>query len=1543
MNEFDKFVFVDGESFSSVYERFSTLINIMDRNGVILKEISINTSPSYSHSPQPYYLTHPSSMIDYEGDYQREIQGDAQEDKMATKMMLLARAITQLCFTPTNNRLRMVTRIHEGQTRIKKLMQEIVWFNILKNMIKMFSGFQELSRLREMQMFSATTAMGKANIHEIVQKLEFVMQMMMMACIQPTDDKSDAVSTYDVKVINEVNNSQIDLINGLLSKGVHKHKNHEKLKTVIHTSANDQTVSDIIFDDPYMEDSGGQDEHDSNAHDQSYPDIESLIYNVQVEVVHQRKMNNELDLVSKFITNSLCYPTNNHDDLGKMKPKAEIDSSEDSNSIPLKKDLDNLFGPLYEENYKMRTLKVSDNSATNDLHNEDTPSSYLIILEENEAPQLVSSSKEPIANEPTTPVSDDNADESVQEYIAELDGHTFINPFHTLTKNHPLEHVIGDPSKPIMTRRRLHTDDGMCMYALTVHQSSRKIFNSQLQYALEILKKHGMDGCDSISTPMATARINADLQDYGYCYTKIPMYSDSKSAIAISCNMVQHYRTQHINIRDHFFKEHVEQVDHALSYDLTATADVPTMYLQQLWKTVKQVPNQNEINRFMVDRQEITYTVDILIIANIMVKFESIPKILEEDYHSIKDDTPLMCVYTTRNVTVQGMLIIDDLLIDEIRDTQVYKDYVKKFEGVDVPIIQPKPIESTQGTHRTPNPADKSSTTIPPLSDDKERDEIPEATLLSLALHETAKAFEGKNVTTVEKKILEEDVEMIVEGKDKEFDATDFDDSLFLNDEKILEKMEEMDETLCNKVPELTVSITNDLLKETLSKMVTDAISALISQEFADHVPQIIKELFRIHMQNIVLNVHPITKLWDVLRAKFEKSSASVGSYKDDAFLKCDHDDHHRDDAPLEGEKHSKRQNTSKVSKSARGFNKLKTPTHQHRDNYRNNKIGMQGLMFLEIQMNLQGIYKIRFIFLKYGNNEEKRYVLSLHKIHHVPFPEEDLEKKLNRWEKRFMDLVEIVKFCDVTLEKVLKEVKLKIFKTEFMTKAPLLAPILSLPEGSKNFMVYYDASHKGLGMMLMKIEKVIAYASGQLKVYEKNYTIHDLERSCSVRCKDLEALLVWHEFIVLLVVEITLNKQTFYCQDKDIVVPGVGFNFCGIISSCLEPHLIVYEIEHLKSLLHLRTTTSDVGERDQANISNNSHVKERENFHAVISTLVVNSRAFEEDVASLAKLTKAYMGESTRPAKVSPSTLRHGSQAPRQDLVLLNTVTILPSTLVTSLAPKTTGEVDSEQVLLDFIQHRHSYHLSLLGNLKGQMGIRCELDSSVQRLLISSEPEQKASKIKMENEETSKRNSGYASVPTESTQKGIWWRGSCRSRNETEDEEAYVEETIQDAILITAVKTSCIWSYSQAYRLELPQQLSKVHSTFHVSNLKKCLSDETLVIPLEEIQIDDKLYFIKEPIEITDREFKRLKQSRHSIVKEISPKDTRTFVSPSTSVGSSSSIRSTISSPDYLFNESIFAELNNSLWIIPRPLGEEPVLEELNESDTCWNDHLWK
>ncbi|GJQ98166.1 hypothetical protein Tco_0009305 [Tanacetum coccineum] len=70
------------------------------------------------------------------------------------------------------------------------------------------------------------------------------------------------------------------------------------------------------------------------------------------------------------------------------------------------------------------------------------------------------------------------------------------------------------------------------------------------------------------------------------------------------------------------------------------------------------------------------------------------------------------------------------------------------------------------------------------------------------------------------------------------------------------------------------------------------------------------------------------------------------------------------------------------------------------------------------------------------------------------------------------------------------------------------------------------------------------------------------------------------------------------------------------------------------------------------------------------------------------------------------------------------------------------------------------------------------------------------------------------------------------------------------------------------AYKLELPQELSRVHHTFYVSNLKKCYADEPLVVPLEGVHIDDTLQFVEEPVEIMEREIKRLKRSRIPLVK---------------------------------------------------------------------------
>ncbi|GJW47358.1 putative reverse transcriptase domain-containing protein [Tanacetum coccineum] len=70
------------------------------------------------------------------------------------------------------------------------------------------------------------------------------------------------------------------------------------------------------------------------------------------------------------------------------------------------------------------------------------------------------------------------------------------------------------------------------------------------------------------------------------------------------------------------------------------------------------------------------------------------------------------------------------------------------------------------------------------------------------------------------------------------------------------------------------------------------------------------------------------------------------------------------------------------------------------------------------------------------------------------------------------------------------------------------------------------------------------------------------------------------------------------------------------------------------------------------------------------------------------------------------------------------------------------------------------------------------------------------------------------------------------------------------------------------AYKIELPQELSKVHNTFHVSNLKKFYANEPLAVPLDGLHINDKLHFVEEPVEIIDHKVKRFKQSRVLIIK---------------------------------------------------------------------------
>ncbi|GJY49433.1 hypothetical protein Tco_0439389 [Tanacetum coccineum] len=171
------------------------------------------------------------------------------------------------------------------------------------------------------------------------------------------------------------------------------------------------------------------------------------------------------------------------------------DSSAKSMNTPSKEDLDNLFGPMYEEYFEKKSLEIPINSAAQQVHNhEDSSLMSLIIAKEHEAPPIITTSEEQ-----TFPISLNEADEFDQEDSVEFDGNTLLtsydapdfskaksstaldpsnmHEFHQVqpstyiwTKAHLVKQVIGDPSKPVMTRQRLHTEYEVCMYALSYHR-----------------------------------------------------------------------------------------------------------------------------------------------------------------------------------------------------------------------------------------------------------------------------------------------------------------------------------------------------------------------------------------------------------------------------------------------------------------------------------------------------------------------------------------------------------------------------------------------------------------------------------------------------------------------------------------------------------------------------------------------------------------------------------------------------------------------------------------------------------------------------------------------------------------------------------------------------------------------------------------------------------------------------------------------------------------------------------------------------------------
>ncbi|GJZ94111.1 putative reverse transcriptase domain-containing protein [Tanacetum coccineum] len=357
-------------------------------------------------------------------------------------------------------------------------------------------------------------------------------------------------------------------------------------------------------------------------------------------------------------------------------------------------------------------------------------------------------------------------------------------------------------------------------------------------------------------------------------------------------------------------------------------------------------------------------------------------------------------------------------------------------------------------------------------------------------------------------------------------------------------------------------------------------------------------------------------------------------------------------------------------------------------------------------------------------------------------------------------------------------------------------APILALPEGSEKFVVYCDASHKGLGAIQMQKEKVEARK-------EENYEFEDL---CGM-IKKLEPC-----------------TDGTLCLNRRSWIPCRG-NLRELIMH--ESHKSKYPIHHGLDKMY----------QDLKKLYWWLNIK------AEIATYA----------STQLDMSKAYH-------------LQTDGQSER-------TIQTLEDMLCACVIDFGKGW-DSHLPLVEF-SYNNSYHTSIKVALyEALYGRKCQSpicwaevgDAQLTVLEIIHETTEKIIQIKKRIQVARDRKKSYADRRHKSLEFQVGdkvmlkvspWKGVIRFSKQGKLNPRY----IGPFKILAKVGTL-------AYRLELPEQLSHVHSCFHVSNLKKCLSDEPLAIPLDEIQIYDKLNFIEEPVKIMEQEVKQIKKSHIPIMK---------------------------------------------------------------------------
>nr|GEY27248.1 reverse transcriptase domain-containing protein [Tanacetum cinerariifolium] len=493
-------------------------------------------------------------------------------------------------------------------------------------------------------------------------------------------------------------------------------------------------------------------------------------------------------------------------------------------------------------------------------------------------------------------------------------------------------------------------------------------------------------------------------------------------------------------------------------------------------------------------------------------------------------------------------------------------------------------------------------------------------------------------------------------------------------------------------------------------------------------------------------------------------------------------------------------------------------------------------------------------------------------------------------------------------------------------------APILALPEGGEDFVVYCNASHKGLGAVLMQRKKVIAYALHQLKIHDKNYTTHDLELGSVVF-----ALEIWrnylhktkctvftdHNSLQHILDQKKLNMRQ-HCwleyvsyYDCEIRYPLGKANVVADALSWKEQIkpirvqalVMTIGLEHPNQILNAQTEArkpeniknEDVGGMLDENSKNPEKLKVEKLEPHVDGTLCLNGRSWlpcYDDLRTLPKSSQGYdtiwviVDRLTKSAIFVP--MRETDPIEKLARMYLKEALGTSLDMITAYHPEIdrqsertiqTLEDMMRACVIDFgkgwVNHlslvKFSYNNSYYTSIKAApfevlYGRKCRspicwTEVGEAQLLgpeLIQETTEKIIQIKQRMQAARDRQKSYADLKRKSIEFQIRdrvmlmvspWKGVVCFGKRGKLNPKYVGPfKVLDKV------------GTVAYKLKLPQELSRVHNMFHVSNLKKCHADEPL--PLDGLHFDDKLHFVEEPIEIVDREVKRLKKSRIPLVK---------------------------------------------------------------------------